>query len=138
MPYVSALLPGFGKPEKWGTWTIARFAALPLVLPAGPRGHFVRRWRVALTFSTFVTSHVPRQHVVVLVGDRSVLDFSRAERGVQTCRFVAEAKPLGDSKGSMVLEFRIPTAESYLELGLSRDTRRIGIGLISITIEPAR
>ncbi|MEO6967150.1 MAG: hypothetical protein ABI132_01655 [Rhodanobacteraceae bacterium] len=134
--YISPLLPGFGKPETWGTWTIQRFAVLPLVLPPDRSGHEVPKWRITLTFSSFVSPHVPMQHLTLLANGKQVLDVRITSGAIQTRSFVADTKPWVGAESAVLLEFRIPTAVSYQELGLNDDTRRMGIGLISVRADP--
>lgn len=136
--YVSQLLPGFGKPESWGTWTIERFAILPLVLPPNRSWHEVPRWRISLTFSSFVSSHAPMQQLTLLANGKQVLDLRITSDAIQTRSFVAAAKPWIGAESAVLLEFRIPTAVSYQELGLNDDTRRMGIGLISVRADPVQ
>jgi len=131
-------LPGFKAPENWGVWTDQRFAVLPLRVPISVDGHEVNRWMVALTLHPFAgaRSRVPFQHVIITANGQEALNVRFTSMATVRCTFVTRSMPWEDGWNALLLEFHIPTAISYRELGLSADPSRLGIGLETIKVSP--
>ncbi|MGH8128167.1 MAG: hypothetical protein ACRETC_07335, partial [Gammaproteobacteria bacterium] len=136
--YVDDALPGFKTPENWGVWSNQRVALLPLLLPSTDGDHAVAQWRVTLKFHPFVVSPGPirSQHVIVYANGMEVLNMQFATDATVERTFVARGRIWRGQESSMLLEFHIPTAISYKQLGLSQDPSQLGIGLQSVRVEP--
>lgn len=133
-------LPGFKTPENWGVWTDQRLAVLPLRVPASVDGQAVNRWMVTLAFHPFAgaLARVPVQRVIVTANGMEGLNVKLGSMATVTPTFVARSMPWDGQWNALLLEFHIPTAVSYKELGLSGDPSRLGIGLETIKVEPLR
>jgi len=119
---------GWSEPEPWGTWTTGDTAELRLQ-PSGWQGEALD---LIILARAFVTPSYPTQTVEVLANGystgRVVLDSSKEEE--KRLRLPDAIKP-GEP---LVLTFRMLAARSPAELGLSNDTRYLGIGVASLTI----
>jgi hypothetical protein len=137
--YIGPRYPGLKPPESWGVWTNQRYAAVPLLLPGKVDGRRIHQWKVTLVFHPFVvpSASIPSQRVFVSANGVEVLNMRFTSSASVERTFVAEPKSLGNSESSLLLGFKIPTATSYKELGLSPDPSRLGIGLESICVTPA-
>jgi GT2 family glycosyltransferase len=122
------LLSGWSFPEDWGTWSDGSSAALHLgVVPKSGR------WRAILTFRIFG----PRRK-------RKTIGVRRGEE-VDSVNWRAVANQIvqqeiifqGNSEDT-TLHFSFPDAQSPLELGMSKDPRKLGVGLIALEISRIR
>lgn len=136
---VDSGLPGFKPPENWGVWSNQKYATFPLVLPANVSGRPVREWSVTLEFHPFVlpSASIPLQHVVLFSNGTEVMDMRLKSPATVRRTFVTTSKAWAAGKSIALLEFKIPTARSYKELGLSQDPNELGVGLESISVAPA-
>jgi glycosyltransferase involved in cell wall biosynthesis len=119
---------GWSTPESWGVWTDSLSARMRLPITDGST------WRVELTGHGFVKNggDIPRI-VVARIGEKTVASWSCTANARS---FVIEFEVQGaNSREGLMLDLDTPNAVSPAELGLSTDTRRLGIGLISICIE---
>jgi hypothetical protein len=123
---------GWSQSELWGTWTDGDVAKLRIapVAKAGIQLIFVARLRA------FVNPRHVRQHVDVLVNGRFVDQwiFDGAE---DTDRMVRLPSDVSYYPETIEITFIIPTARSPAELGLSDDSRRLGIGLVRACLDAA-
>jgi GT2 family glycosyltransferase len=122
-PSTSLLGDGWSFPESWGTWTDGPSASLRLPLP-----YPGKRWRLTFELRAFAGAVQPRR-VTVRGGGRTVAEWSFASDEVHRQQLVVEAS--GDETS---LEFCLPDAVSPSSLGMSNDQRRLGVGLLSLTI----
>lgn len=124
---VSLLGAGWGEPAFWGVWSVASEATLTCAPYPPPRERVV--WRAALR--AFVWPQHPTLDVEVLAHDVPVgrwrFDY-RHDRGI--VERLVTIPPELVQRGPVALRFRIPGCASPRELGLSRDERRLGIGLV--------
>jgi hypothetical protein len=116
----------------WGTWTdgnVARLRIAP-VANEGIQLIFVAR------LLTFVNPLHARQHVDVLINGRLVNQwiFDSPEETERTVRMPPDLLYYPET---IEITFVIPTARSPAELGLSDDSRRLGIGLVHARIDAA-
>jgi len=123
---------GWSQSELWGTWTdgnVARLRIAP-VANEGIQLIFVAR------LLTFVNPLHVRQHVDVLINGRLVNQwiFDSPEETERTVRMPPDLLYYPET---IEITFVIPTARSPAELGLSDDSRRLGIGLVHARIDAA-
>ena len=124
---------GWGEPEEWGTWSIHKHASL----------HFAigQRCAVPLQIELHYRSFIEGQRSIdVSCRARGKLISSwtcRVEnwRGLQKLDLPPEAVA---PSGIVTLEFDISEPRSPAELGLSPDTRQLGLGIESMTLCAAR
>lgn len=113
---------GWSTPEDWGVWTDGGFATLQLPTKAGSK------LRIELTGRQF-PDWTPMDLGYQL--DRGSVDYVTLEPG-HSMELVIEVSPQCDGVG--VLQLHLPEATSPAELGVSADTRAIGLGLTSLQI----
>jgi hypothetical protein len=123
---------GWAHAEDWGRWTDGERAVLRIT-PA-----WDRTTDLVLTLKArgFVTTNVPRQDVDLVVngapaGRLSFESFDIVERSI---RLRAATVPEGET---LELAFLTKDARSPFSVGLSSDTRRLGIGVVSMALATA-
>jgi uncharacterized protein DUF7024 len=121
-PSTSLLGDGWSFPESWGTWTDGPFAWMRLPLP-----YPGKRWCITFELRAFACAVQPRR-VTVRTG-RTVAEWSFATDELHRQELVIAAS--GDE---ISLEFCLHDAVSPSSLGMSNDQRRLGLGLLSVTI----
>jgi hypothetical protein len=121
---------GWASSEAWGTWTDGERATLRLTPAAGAKSDLI----LTMYARAFVVPQHPRQEVDVLVNGRhagtfSFDSFDIVERVIRL--------PADLFAGSEVLElsFASKSARSPAELGLSADSRRLGIGVAKVMLK---
>jgi glycosyltransferase involved in cell wall biosynthesis len=120
----AALGEGWAEPEEWGTWSVSKRASIRLSVEAY-RG---RRLYAELKYRAFTHDH-DCQDIVCRAGDRDVAAWHcnpRANAGIQRMTIPFDAIREG---GALDLEFRISNPRAPAELGISADTRQIGLGI---------
>ena len=125
---------GWSTPEPWGRWSTGKQASLRFKLkPALAAGAEVK---VEMRVSAFVTGRNPEQRVDVEANGSLVkqLLFTTATGGDKPHDESFTVTPGPD--GELKLVLRTPDATSPAKLGVSGDTRKLGIGLVSLSIHP--
>ncbi|UUY09034.1 glycosyltransferase [Pseudomonas sp. J452] len=124
--------PGWSYPESWGTWTDGNKAELHLRLENTPEHDLL------LTFEgqCFLTDTRSSQRVDIYMADTCIgawhFDPSNND-GKHQCRIP------GNSFISkhLTLRFQLPDARSPASLGVSSDTRRLGLALLTLSLSEA-
>ena len=125
---VSALVHGWGRPEKWGTWSVAKQASLKFA--PGPDQDFPLE--ADLNYRSFIPHNDSTLSVVCRTNGMEINSWECtpvAWSGVQ--RLTIPAGSLGPD-GAIKLEFVISEPRSPAALGLSPDSRLLGIGIESL------
>lgn len=121
---LAALKGGWGDPEPWGTWSVAKQASLAFSFENVPQ-----RATLQLDFRASISTEHPRIQIICSAGRRVI--------GGWTCEFPV---PLNsaivdipadafDDDGRLLLDLTIVEPRSPAQLGLSPDTRLLGIGI---------
>jgi hypothetical protein len=130
MGLTAELSSGWNISETWGSWSEGDRASLRLLLPtdcAFPIDIF-------LTLNAYLNES-GKQRISVSVGARKVGSFSFYE-SKSTRSLVLKLRGSDVSEGYVEILFRVHYPISPIEQGRSKDTRRLGIGLISIGTKP--
>jgi hypothetical protein len=123
MPPWVALIRGLSGAEPWGTWSEGSRVEIVLAQPLPPsfdlgirlsnvfgsNGRLPVRVRVGDKEQSFVPDHLPFEATLAF-------------------------RDVGASR--TVVSFEIPKPESPLELGMSKDPRKLGIGFFALTVTP--
>jgi len=121
------MVSGWSVPEPWGTWSTGGRARLRLraVLRGSPPNF------LNLDVGAFCTRELPEQRVEVLVNGRAAASLRfDLETGETSKVAVPIPEEVWDGANGVVeIEFRTPDAKSPDELGLSADTRVLGVRL---------
>jgi glycosyltransferase involved in cell wall biosynthesis len=121
----ASLEAGWGEAEAWGTWSVGNSASIRLGI-AGGGGQTLR---LDLSYRVFVHSMQPTLAFACSVAGTRIAAWTCAignDRGVLT---LPVPSALIADDGTFVLTFSIGDPRSPAELGLSPDTRRLGIGI---------
>lgn len=129
-PATDMLMAGFSPPEPWGVWTDADRAAIVFRLPEGWSGG----GRLVVEAHGFVPPGRAPQRAFVTVNGRATVDWHLG--GSPTLHEVAIAAD-STSSGLVTVVFSLPDAISPRDAGISRDSRRLGLGLISVMLREA-
>lgn len=132
MPGIELLGPGWSVPEAWGTWSAAATAAL--TLPPLPGSS---PWRVTLEGTPLVAGLAPgeRRRVIVDAGGGPVEAVIAPDTDVLTLEVdVDETR----ARAGATLTCAFPDAVSPSVLGLSEDTRPLGMALTALRAAPRR
>ena len=122
------LLSGWSSPEDWGTWSDGSSAALHVgVVPASGR------WRAIFTFRVFGPGRKRKAIWVRRGAEAGAVKWRAVPNDVVQQEIIFQ----GNSE-DMTLHFSFPDAQSPLELGMSKDPRKLGIGLIALEISRIR
>jgi hypothetical protein len=119
---------------RWGVWSELDSASVVLWLPAPPRTDLL----LVIEGSALVVREQPMQAVQVVVNRQPLgtIWYTRPKRQLEVLRVPqAVASRQG---GRMLLQFRLdPDRKSLAELGMSGDTRKLGLRLVSLGLLPA-
>lgn len=123
---------GWSLPERWGTWAEGDEAGLHLPLARPPR--------TDLVLSAVAQAHLggggaPRT-IEVVAGDVVAAAWRfepRDNRAERTARLPASAA----ADGTLSIRFRMPGSVSPASLGRGDDARRLGLGVVSLTVSAA-
>lgn len=125
--YISS--DGWGGAEPWGTWTVGK-SAISLILPKENKGSY----QMIVDGMAWLPAEHPAQDVVVEVNGTRVATwkFTQAEpSGKRTATFPSELLRDGLAR----ITFQAPGAVSPAQLGLSADSRVLGIGIKTIWLQ---
>ena len=119
---------GWSKTEDQQTWTegnsaVLNFSGLP---PSQPL-------KLRITLLPFTKEpELPAQPIEVYANGKKVADWQVANKQEYTASIPADA--VSDT-GALTLEFRIPKAASPQSLGISADSRQLGVAAFDLVIE---
>jgi hypothetical protein len=123
---------GWSITDPWGIWTIEREAQL--ILPTVRTTGGALQLRVQAR--SFLTDKLPRQEVEVVVNDRPVAEWEFTPENSAGERMAVIPAEVMELHEPLQVAFRVPTAMSPAELGMSIDARRLGIGLQWLRLDP--
>jgi len=125
------LTRGWSSPEDWGIWSDGPQATIELPLPEkhATSISIEAKWLLGPTH--------PKQDVEVLIdGDLAAkITLTADSPNVFEVRIPDAVFKRGLSNKFLTLEFHFPDAASPKDLGLNNDTRKLALGLISITVQ---
>lgn len=130
-PHAIELVSGFSEPESWGVWTDADSAQMALRIDV-PQG------AVDLAFYTdaFVVPEHPALQADIRVNGALAASWSFAYPYAPEWR-TTQIPAVASHDGLVILEFTISTPRSPSELGVSSDTRRLGLSLQQVEVRAA-
>jgi hypothetical protein len=125
---IGLLVSGWGDPEDWGAWSKANDATIAFVAASD-----MRFFKLTFGCRAFLPPQIPQQRVEFWSG-RTLLGVQNITTGETTFTIPVESGP---KKGeAFVLNLVMPNARSPQELGLSSDSRKLGIGIHNIRLDP--
>ena len=117
------LISGWSHLEDWGVWSLGNQAEVSALLPEGNTLRFHVR--------SFIPNDSFKQSVDIFIDGRLIgsIDFEKDSQN----RVVDLKRPDGIT-GNVTIKFNIKNPISPYEYGISEDTRKIGLGLTSISV----
>lgn len=126
------LISGWARPEAWGVWTDGTQARIGFKID----GEIDSDVDVAMQVKAFMGGSRKELTVSPTANGRPlapiVFTGSQAEATLQVIR--VSAADINEANGRVQLDFAIQDPQSPQQLGLSADERRLGIGLIELTV----
>ncbi len=127
-PYLAG---GWSEPETWGLWSVTNLAAIRLSIPA--------RMSTDLTLEVNGHSYLPAQHpqqtIQVSVNGQSVGELRYTENANESVQRLRIPAPLAaKNHGQLMIIFTIAAPVSPMQIMASKDTRSLGLGIVSMTI----
>jgi hypothetical protein len=127
--------PGWSVPEKWGTWSDGDSSLMLLALSNTPQNDI----ELLINGHAFLADKHPSQEVDILVNGHHVATLKYDQQSNGGVRVVKIPKPLAlEKNGQLLIKFNFKNPKSPAELGLSADTRRLGLGIVSLEIKTAK
>jgi hypothetical protein len=124
-------LYGWSSPEPWGTWSDGNTALVLLALSCTPKNDL----ELLIDGHAFLAGKHPSQEVDILVNGHhvAILKYDlQSNSGVSVIR-IPKALAL-EKNGQLMIEFNIKNPISPAELGLSNDSRKVGLGIVSLEL----
>lgn len=128
----SYLKSGWSSEEDWGVWSDGPLAAIEFSV----RGALDRDLRITLITQTFLPQLDSSMTVVPVINDKAhpVWMYRSGEPMPTRQTLVMSGQDLTTAEGRVRLELRISDPKSPQELGLSQDSRKLGVGLIGMEV----
>jgi hypothetical protein len=124
---------GWSSPEEWGTWSDGHSSGVALRLASSPETDMF----LSIESRAFVNDKHPIQEVEVVVNDRPLERLTYTAAALARVRVVRIPQALiAQDDGNLLIQFKIENAKSPAELGLSGDIRQLGLGLVSLRLDP--
>jgi hypothetical protein len=117
--------PGWPVPENWGTWSIQKSASIQLPLPAKNPSS------LSIQGQAFVLQSKPAQLIEIYMNGRLMQKFTAIDRLKNSIVVPIPNEFLGGE--GLKIEFQFPDAVSPQSLGVGIDSRKLGLGIESIT-----
>jgi len=133
-PLVNLSSQGWSAPEGWGgTWSDGPAASLFLNLAP----HQTAGLNLTLTGHAFVNAQHPVQRVDVLVNGATIgsLRYDDPSSTVRTLSIPGSVLQRVEH-GVLTVTLRFPDACAPADLGLSKDSRKLGLGVASLRLTP--
>ena len=124
-----ALVDGWGEPEEWGTWSVAKRASMSFSLQA-PTAQSIR---ADLRYRAFVSTAHPHLMVSCCIAGQEVAAWGCSDARPSRVQELTIPAALIPSYGAVNLELKVSDPRSPAELGLSSDTRLLGIGIEAVS-----
>ena len=124
------LAKGWSRPESWGTWTEGRQAKIQLRVQPPVRS-------IVIDALAFISPGHPDQRVIVSLNGQQVLD-TRLTQFQGNRLEIPISAALNQRLGNddrLDIELQLPDAVSPQQLGINDDSRIMGLGLKTLTVQ---
>ncbi|MCU0072658.1 DUF6311 domain-containing protein [Pseudomonas koreensis] len=124
------LASGWSTPESWGTWTEGHQAKIQLRVQPPARS-------IVIDVLAFISPTHPGQRVIVSLNGQQVLDTRLTQFQDNRLEIPISAalnQRLGNDDG-LDIELQLPDAVSPRQLGINDDSRIMGLGLKTLTVQ---
>ncbi|MDQ6943143.1 MAG: glycosyltransferase [Candidatus Eremiobacteraeota bacterium] len=120
---------GFGEPEDWGIWTVDDKALMAFRTDASGEVE------LAIEIDAFVVPEHPTLHAVIHANGALVASWTFTYPRTAVWQAFRMEMPASGA-GLVILEFTLSTPRAPSEIGVSGDTRRLGLKLQRLEIRP--
>ena len=124
---------GWSFGEDWGRWTEATEASLSFRLAETPTVPLA----VAMKVRAFALDSLPPRRVRVVIDGTEVADWPFTTDAAEVRTFAIPPSAISPS-GTVTVHFEMPDARRPVDLGVSSDTRLLGLGAASLRIIKAQ
>jgi len=126
---ISYMKKGWADAEEWGVWSNDNYSELVLPVPPTTQGFF-------LDANCFIDKALPKQYIEVLINRISVarVHLTTYYDNSIDVRIPETIKKQLVTTGSLKVSFVLPYAARPLDINGTQDTRKIALGLKSITL----
>jgi hypothetical protein len=123
-----ALFSGWSSPEAWGTWSSEEQSILGLKLRGSPK----KNTQMVIEGHAFLAGSHQLLTVEVDINGKFVTDlvYRPSDNGRHVVSIPLQV--ISSSGGRMLVRFAFKTAKSPLELGVSSDSRKLGLGVTGL------
>lgn len=125
---------GWGEPEPWGVWTVGDVAEITLQVEGSVRSAAVRISGAMFPQALAQAPSAVPPLVISCNGVRHAVKATGDNREVNV-EFRVRLNP---ERTEILLRFELSQPRSPLELGISNDSRRLGLGLRELVVSPFR
>jgi hypothetical protein len=128
-------LYGWQDPEEWGTWSVGKTALLLLSLNHTPESDI----NLLIDGAVYLGKMMRSQEVDVHVNNQLVATLKYDQRSNLNRRIVKIPKSLVHEKaGQLLIKFNFKNPVSPLDVGESGDSRKRGLGIVSLKLESVK
>lgn len=132
-----ALLSGWSQPEPFGTWTDGSSPTICFIVEDTPETY--QQLQLNFELIPFLAFAHTEQQIKVFINEHHVETWLfNGTESTEEKRTIIFLKELLDESKIITIRFQISSPISPSSLGLSNDTRQIGLGLISISLDAWR
>jgi Family of unknown function (DUF6311) len=125
---------GWLDPEPWGTWSDGETSLILLKLSSLPKNDV----ELLIEGHALLAEKHPSQEIDIFVNKHYVATLKYDQQSNSGVRAVNIPKLLVlENNGRLLIKFNYRNPQSPAELGLSSDTRRIGLGIVSLKLKTA-
>jgi glycosyltransferase involved in cell wall biosynthesis len=124
----AALDDGWGEPEQWGTWSISKRASLRLSIESLPG----RTLHAELKYRAFVHTLHRELEIVCRGAGRDIASWRCRFNDTSGIQWLTLPSAAISRNGELDIEFHFSDPRSPAELGISPDTRQLGLGIESL------
>jgi hypothetical protein len=123
---------GWSSPENWGVWSEEETASILLHVSESLRHDL----QLHLTGHAFVAEGHPSLAISMTINNHLVGKIHYDQQTSAGTRIITiPSTLLAENTGRLFLQFTFDTPKSPIELGISTDERRLGLGLESLRLE---
>lgn len=123
------LKSGWSQPEVWGVWSISEVASLSLPV----KKTSIKNISLQFDIKIFKGGKAPQQ-IDILINGQHAKSWKYAKKRELHKRFIEFSLPKKPSSEHLKISFKISNPVSPKELKLSRDARRLGIGISQLNV----
>ncbi|GAA6213158.1 hypothetical protein NBRC116602_28990 [Hyphomicrobiales bacterium 4NK60-0047b] len=123
------LKAGWGRPEDWGVWSVAKVATLSLPI----KKYSIKKVSLQFEIQIFKGGKSP-QKIDVLINGHHAKTWHYKNKSDLHKKYIELTLPRNSSSNRLKISFKVSKPISPKELRLSGDDRKLGIGISQVNI----